>query len=142
MLTAKTEAEKEILKAQHENDIAKLNQQLANEKALLDYEYSKKQTPITGSGGSSKPAGYTGKTNMGKVTSNDTLKVTGTKPKSSNTTTNPTLNTKSKLSLGKGPISDAEAARQVNAGKATATIKNGQVYVTPTVVLPTSKFRR
>ena len=143
MLAAKTKAEKEILEAQHKNDIAKLNQQLANEKALLQYQKSLNQSKITGSsGGSSKPAGYTGKTNMSKVTSNNTLKVTGTKPKSSNTTTNPTLNTKSKLSLGKGPISDAEAARQVNAGKATATIKNGQVYVTPTVVLPTSKFRR
>ncbi len=43
------------------------------------------------------------------------------------------MNSQSKLSLGEGPISDKKAAQRVNAGTATATVKNGQVYVQPAV---------
>lgn len=135
-LNAQTAKEKELLKIQHENDIAKLNKQLENEKALLKYEYSLKQssaTKVAGSSGSSGSKSSSGSSSGIKVTTSNNSTVTTSSTK---------VNTSSKLSLGKGPISDAEAARQVNAGNATAYIKNGQVYVTPTApALPTSKLR-
>lgn len=139
MLAAKTKAEKEILEAQHKNDIAKLNQQLANEKALLKYEYDLKKssaTPITGSTGGTGSSGNKGAANMmlGITRGKETT------PTNKNTSSNPPLNAKSKLSLG-GPFSDAEAARQVNEGKAIAYEKNGQIYVAPaTPTLPTVKL--
>ena len=138
-LNAQTAKEKELLKIQHdndiaklnkqlENDIAKLNKQLENEKALLKYEYSLKQTystPLTGN----KSSGYTGKaitSNNGKVTEKDVSNIP--------------INANSKKSLGQGPISDATAAERVNNGTATAIMKDGQVYVTPNVMLPTTKL--
>ena len=133
-LNAETEKEKEIIEINRLNDLAKLEQELANKKALIKYEYDLKQTQVTGS-------------NTGKATWADYVKAAGggnTKitTNTKTTTSNTTVNTNSKLSLGKGPISDAEAARLVNAGKATATIKNGQVYVEPVLSLPTSKMRK
>lgn len=139
-LNAQTAKEKELLKIQHDNDIAKLNKQLENEKALLAYEKSLNKIVVTGSSSGSKSGG--GSTTA--ATANLMAGITHGKQttNSSKTTTSAKVNTQSKLSLGKGPISDAEAARQVNAGNATAYIKNGQVYVTPTApALPTSKLR-
>lgn len=128
-LNASTAKEKEILKIQHENDIKKLNQQLANEKALLKYQYGLKQgssSPVTGN------KGYSGKVT---IASNNKTGVITDAP----------VDAKSKLSLGQGPISDENAAKQVSEGKATATLVNGKVYIEPTkpnLSLPTSKFRR
>jgi hypothetical protein len=129
-LNAQTEKEKEILKIQHQNDIAKLNQQLANEKALLKYEYDLKKTQITSSGGSS---GGSSKSSSGS----SGTKITGGGSGSVSGSSNMSVNTKSKLSLGKGAISDKKAAQLVNEGKATATVKNGQVYVAPATYIPT-----
>lgn len=58
-LNASTAKEKEILAQQHKNDIAKLEKQLANEKALLKYKYDLENQPVayvggSGSGGSKK----------------------------------------------------------------------------------------
>lgn len=132
-LNAETEKEKEIIEINRLNDLAKLEQELANEKALLKYEYDLKSAPITGNTGKATWADYV------KAAGGGSTKVT---TNAKTTTSNTTVNANSKLSLGKGPISDAEAARQVNAGKAKATIKNGQVYVEPVLSLPTSKMRK
>jgi hypothetical protein len=130
-LNAQTEKEKEILKIQHENDIKKLNQQLANEKALAKYEYDLKAQSVkisggSGSSGSKKSSG----------SSSGSAKVSGGSGSVSGGS-NPSVNTKSKLTLGKGPISDTKAAEMVNNGTATATIKNNQVYLSPATYIPT-----
>ena len=106
-----------------------------NEKALLKYEYSLKNSGSTGITGYTSNPGARYESNMqknAKVTTNS----------SKTTTSNTTVNSKSKLSLGQGPISDKKAAQLVNDGKANATVVNGQVYLTPAVSLPTSKLRK
>lgn len=125
-LNAQTAKEKEILEVQHQNEVKKLNQQLANEKALAKYEYDLKKSSvkITGSGGGSSGSGS--RSTVSKVSGGS---VSGG--------SNPTVNTASKQSLGKGPISDTKAAEMVNKGQATATIKNGQVYLAPATYIPT-----
>lgn len=133
-LNASTEKEKELLKIQHENDIKKLNQQLANEKSLLAYQKSLNSSKITGGSGGSGNRSSSGSFGGSSKVSGSNSKVT------TSSTTNAKVNTQSKLSLGKGPISDATAAKMVNAGTAKATIKNGQVVLSPAVTLPTSKL--
>ena len=130
-LNAQTEKEKEILKIQHENDIKKLNQQLANEKALAKYEYELKaqSVKITGGSGSSGSKKSSGSSSGSAKVSGGSGSVSGG--------SNPSVNTKSKLTLGKGPISDTKAAEMVNNGTATATIKNNQVYLSPATYIPT-----
>jgi hypothetical protein len=130
-LNAQTEKEKEILKIQHENDIKKLNQQLANEKALAKYEYDLKAQGVkitggSGSGGSRKTM------NSVKYSVNNVANKNAVSDAS-----NASVNAKSKLTLGKGPISDTKAAEMVNSGKATATVKNNQVYLAPAKYIPT-----
>lgn len=138
-LNASTEKEKELLKIQHQNDIAKLNKQLENEKALLAYEKSLNSAPITGKSATSSSGGA--KTSVRAATSVDVKNAMMSPQKRETTTANMTVNPVSKMSLGFGPISDAEAAKRVNNGTATAYIRNGQVYVTPTVSLPTMKWK-
>ena len=131
-LNAQTKKEKELLEIQHKNDIAKLNQQLANQKALAKYEYDLKKSnavSVTGSSRGSSGSGSKGSSGSG-------IKVTGSS--SGGSTTNMSVNTKSKLSLGKGAISDSKAAQLVNEGKATAIVRNGQVYVAPKPFTPSS----
>ena len=135
-LNASTEKEKELLKIQHENDIKKLNQQLANEKSLLAYQKSLNSSKITGSSGGSGNRSSSGSFGGSSKVSGSNSKVT------TSNTTNAKVNTQSKLSLGKGPISDSKAAQMVNAGQATARLVNGQVVLSPAVALPTSKLRR
>lgn len=138
-LNAQTEKEKEILAKQHENDIAKLNQQLANEKALLAYEKSLNSSKITGGGSG-------GGNSVKTATQYDVMNAMKAPVKNSSNTSssasNAKVNTQSKLSLGKGPISDSKAAQMVNAGQATARLVNGQVVLSPAVSLPTSKLRK
>jgi uncharacterized membrane protein YgcG len=136
-LNASTEKEKELLKIQHQNDIAKLNKQLENEKALLAYQKSLNSSKITGGGSGGSGGGSGGSSGSGGV------KISGSNNKvTTSNTTNAKVNTQSKLSLGKGPISDSKAAQMVNAGQATARLVNGQVVLSPAVSLPTSKLRR
>lgn len=143
-LNAQTAKEKEILEVQHQNEVKKLNiqhqneikrlnQQLANEKALAKYEYDLKKSSVkvTGSGGGSSGSGS--RSTVSKV-KNSISKVGGGSVSSGS---NPTVNTASKQSLGKGPISDTKAAEMVNKGQATATVKNGQVYLAPAKYIPT-----
>ena len=138
-LNASTEKEKELLKIQHQNDIAKLNKQLENEKALLAYEKSLNSAPLTGGGGSKVTSANTMNVIRGKSGNTGTANLMAS-IQSPNVSSNAKVNTQSKLSLGKGPISDATAAKMVNAGTAKATIKNGQVELSPAVTLPTSKL--
>jgi hypothetical protein len=139
MLKAKTAAEKEILQAQHDNDIAKLNKQLENEKALLAYQKSLNSSKITG--GSKVTSANTMNVIRGKSGNTGTANLMAS-IQSPNVSSNAKVNTQSKLSLGKGPISDSKAAQMVNAGQATARLVNGQVVLSPAVTLPTSKLRR
>ena len=130
MLKAKTAAEKEILQKEHDLAIEKLNQQLTNEKELLAYEYSLRQTPITGDSDNSGNSEKTTKSPLSTV---------GTEVSGSDVS-NQTVNAKSKMSLGEGPISDAKVADRVSNGTANAYSINGQIYVEPAVTLPTQRF--
>ena len=136
-LNASTAKEKELLKIQHENDIKKLNQQLANEKSLLAYQKSLNSSKITG--GSKVTSANTMNAIRGKSGNTGTANLMAS-IQSPNVSSNAKVNTQSKLSLGKGPISDATAAKMVNAGTAKANIVNGQVVLSPAVSLPTSKL--
>lgn len=138
-LNASTEKEKEILEIQHQNDIAKLNKQLENEKALLAYEKSLNSAPLTGNSGSKVTSNTTMNAIRGKSGNTGTANLMAS-IQSPNVSSNAKVNTQSKLSLGKGPISDATAAKMVNAGQATARMVNGQVVLSPAVTLPTSKL--
>ncbi len=139
-LNASTEKEKELLEIQHQNDIAKLNKQLENEKALLAYQKSLNSAPITGKSVTSSSSGA--KASVRAATSVDIKNAMMSPQKRATTTANMTVNPVSKMSLGNGPISDAEAARRVNNGTATAYIKNGQINVKPAVTLPTWNLRK
>lgn len=127
-LTAETAAEKEALAKEY-----------AEKKALLAYEKSLKSAPLTGTGATSSSSGA--KTSVRAATRVDVKNAMMSPQKRETTTANMTVNPVSKMSLGNGPISDAEAAKRVNNGTATAYIRNGQVYVTPTVSLPTMKWK-
>jgi hypothetical protein len=79
MLEAETAKQKEILKIQHQNDIAKLNQQLANEKAALKYQSDLAKQSSGGvriSGGGSSGGSYSSSSYNKKLT-NDEKKLHG-----------------------------------------------------------------
>ena len=138
VIGAKTAAEKDILDKEWEIEKERLKEELENEKALLAYQKQLSQQYL---------GGVRGSNNSARRGNGDTRGSTGygyaspTTSKTTSTTTNTKVNSQSKMSLGQGPISDAKAATLVNQGKANAYIANGQVYVTPAVSLPTSKFR-
>jgi hypothetical protein len=138
LLDAKTEKEKELLDKQHAQDLAKLQQQLANEKALLKYQYDlENQNKVTtfrkGSGSVSSSSGLIG---GGSKTSSKT-----TTKKNTTSTKSATVDTKSVLALGQGPISAQNLANQVASGKVQANAKNGKYVFSYTPQLPTSKLR-
>jgi hypothetical protein len=124
-LNASTEKEKEILKIQHENDIKKLNQQLANEKALAKYEYDLKASSSTTKNGGGGAYVYKPGSKSGGV------KITGGSgggSVSNESGTTPTPNMKSVLALGYGPISGAKLAQLVKSGEVVATQIGNQIY--------------
>lgn len=131
-LNAQTAKEKEILKIQHENDIKKLNQQLANEKALLAYEKSLKQTPITGnSGGTGNKGTQNIKTSLttrgGLISPNTTYKSTFT----GSSYKEAVSYMKSKGVPGayaSGVMTANEWSRRKNANSSSASAKNYSTY--------------
>lgn len=148
MLNAKTEKEKELLKIQHENDIKKLNEQLKNEKALLQYQYSLKSSSSSGSSGSKSSGSKVSGSSSGsksKSFSNVVSRLAGVKSSgssSSGSSSGATLNTKSVLSLGKGPINGSTVAKMVDNGQATMKQVGNQIYVAPAPKLPTSRLKK
>jgi hypothetical protein len=143
---AKTKAEKEKLERQHELDMEQLAQKHTNDKALLQEEYALKQQSVSytggGSGGSSSSKYRTGgaKANGTKTGaasySSGSSKTTTTTSKS-----NPTVNMQSVTNLGYGPISANELAKKVKSGEVTYTVKNGQIYYSRVVKMPSSRLR-
>lgn len=146
LLKATTEAEKERAKAEHELAMKKLEQQHKNDLAILEkqYEISKRSSGTSfsgkgsggGSGGSTKTSKKTGiaNTNKNKMKKSATSTNTGTKKA--------TVDTKSVLALGQGPISGKNLASQVASGKVSASVKNGKYVFGYTPQLPTSKLRK
>ncbi len=139
MLKAKTAAEKAILAEEHRLALEKLTKEREEQEKLLKYEYNLKSTPITGNSATS--SNNSAKTSLRAATSVDVKNAMMSPQKRATTTANMTVNPVSKLSLGEGPMSDADAADRVNNGTATAYIRNGQIYVTPTASLPTMKWK-
>ena len=139
MLKAKTAAEKEVLAEEYRLACEKLVKEREEKEKLLAYEKSLNSAPITGKSATSSSGGA--KTSLRAATSVDVKNAMMSPQKRAATTANMTVNPVSKMSLGNGPISDAEAAKRVNNGTATAYIRNGQVHVAPTVSLPTMKWK-
>ena len=145
-LNASTEKEKEILEKQHQNDIAKLNKQLENEKALLAYQKSLQSAPLTGNSGSKVTSKTTmnairGTSQSSKGVANILASIQSPNVGNKSTSSIPTVNVQSKMSLGEGPMSDAKAADRVNKGTAKYDIVNNQVVLSPAVTLPTFKWK-
>ena len=128
-LNASTEKEKE--KATHDYNLAvKLEEKkLANDKALLKYEYGLKTSSsgvkVSGSSGSSGKAttSYSQSSYNKKVT-NDEKKLHG----SNTSSTSGSVDYQSILNLGYGPISASRLAQLVSEGKAKIVTRNGKMY--------------
>lgn len=132
MLTAKTQAEKDLLAQQHANDLAKLDKQLANEKAALKYEYELKNQSVgtvTGSNGTAT----THTSSSGRTHGGTSGSISGSVKNTESS--NPPLNMQSVVNAF-GPISEAQLAKYIAEGKATTYVKNGQLYVQKVVKRP------
>ena len=129
-LDAQTTKQKEVLDKEHTLALEKLEKEREEKEKLLKYEYDLKaqSVKITGSSGSGSKATMSNVKNSVYNIANNSKVSSGT---------DVSINAKSKLSLGKGPISDAKTAEMVNNGKAKQTVKNGQVYVEPATYIPT-----
>ena len=130
-LNAQTKAEKELLDKQHKldmqklaqqhkNDLAKLDKQLANEKALLSYQKSL----TSGSGSISKGSGSSGGSSS---SSNGSSSGSGINKNTSSSKV--TVDSKSVMALGKGPISAKTLANLVATGQVSATQQGNKIVV-------------
>lgn len=129
------------LAQQHKNDLAKIDKQLASEKALLSYQKSLSASygGVSGSkgssGSSSKKTSSSGTVHGGSGGKFGTAKVSaaqarGTAKQNSRATgsSQPTVNMKSVLALGYGAVSAKKLASLVSSGQVLMYQSNGQIY--------------
>lgn len=119
MQEAKTKAEKELLDKQHELAMKELEQKKKDEIAILERQYELANSN-KGGGGSS---GISGKGSGGSSGSSVSTSVKGSSG------SNATVDTKSVINLGKGPISGSNLAGLVSSGQVTATQQGNKIYV-------------
>ena len=117
MQEAKTKAEKDLLDKQHELDMKKLEQQKANEIAILEKQYEYQKSLIDK--GNDSSGGDSGSPSGGNKINKDT-------PSASDEVT---LDQKSVMALGMGPISEEKLALMIDQGVVVATQKGNKIYV-------------
>jgi hypothetical protein len=131
LLDAKTKKEKELLKEEYEYAKKERQEKLANDKALIKYEYeiaNKYSKSSSGSSGGSAKIGGSGNKSSGNKKSNS-----NTKPKILNyieaaqTNKYKQISTKQITNLGYGPISTDFLAFLVSSGRVIYSEKNGTV---------------
>ena len=122
----------EKLKKQQEYALAQLDKELANEKALLSYQKSLSGGSSGITGGSSKSGTSKSKTNSSTTSSSGTKKITNAKSvvtttTKNNTSSQPTVDMKSVLALGYGPISASRLDELIRQGIVAEYVQNGKI---------------
>jgi hypothetical protein len=131
-LKAQTEEEKKLIQEQHDKDMLKLEKQHEYEKAILDKKlendkaYLDYQRQTSGGSGTIKGGGSGGGSSKG----GSTINRVGIHDKESGTNTQkPTVDSKSVMALGKGPISAKTLADLVATGQVSATQQGNKIVV-------------
>lgn len=134
MQNAKTKAEKELLAQQHKNDLAKLAKQQEYEMAQLDKKYQNEKNLIAYENSQKNSAKISDSSSGSKSSSKSSTKISSSKSTSKvATSSNKTSSSSVKvdisniLSLGYGPISASKLNQLVEEGKVIEYEQNGVI---------------
>ena len=121
----------EKLKKQHEYALAEADKELANDKALLEYQKSLTSSSSGSSGGSSGSSGSSGtinKTSQSKGSGRGGSIKAQVYAVQADNSGNTTINQASVKALGRGDLTATQLANLVKSGDVTQYKKNGQWY--------------